>query len=227
MEQGRDFVTTADAARALGVTVQQVRRLTGSGELSRIARGLVDPASIERYLADRRGGRTRVWSEATAWGAIALLSTVDPVWLGSAQASRLRSTLRQITDPDELIVRARARASVHSFAAHPAAAARLRQAMTSTDPALVGLVENSADPARLDGYLSVARLDDVVRTFGLREQADGEAVVRVTGFDFGVVADLTKNSTALAALDAATSIDPRARETGEHLLAKILQARAW
>ena len=39
------FVSTPDAARALGVTVQHVRRLADSGDLIRVARGLIDRES--------------------------------------------------------------------------------------------------------------------------------------------------------------------------------------
>ena len=44
------------------------------GDLTRVARGLLDRGPPDRYLAESHGGRTRVWAEHTAWGAIALLS---------------------------------------------------------------------------------------------------------------------------------------------------------
>ena len=67
MSSSGEFVSTEEAARVLGVTVQQVRRIVDSGELIRIARGLIDRASLDRYLAEHHGGRTRVWAEHTAW----------------------------------------------------------------------------------------------------------------------------------------------------------------
>ena len=111
MSSSGEFVSTEEAARTLGVTVQHIRRLVDSGELLRIARGLIDRASLDRYLTERQGSRTRVWAEHTAWGAIALLSRDTPAWLGPVQASRLRGALRQITDPGDLLTRTRDRAS--------------------------------------------------------------------------------------------------------------------
>lgn len=119
------FVSTQDAADTLGVSVQHVRRLADSGDLTRAARGLIDRDSLDRYLAERHGGRTRVWSEHTAWGAVALLSGVHVDWLGPAQASRLRASLRALTDPVDLVIQTRARARSQAYHGHlgPAPAA--------------------------------------------------------------------------------------------------------
>lgn len=43
-----EFLTIAEAANTLGVSPRHVRRLTDSGALTRIARGLVDRRSIDR-----------------------------------------------------------------------------------------------------------------------------------------------------------------------------------
>lgn len=123
MDPHSGFISTNEAGALLGVTVQQVRRLADASAITRIAQGLIDRQSVERYLASGRGGRTRVWGEATAWGAISLLSGQPAKWLTSAQTSRVRSTLRTIQDPRELAARLRGRASDTTYAGDATAAA--------------------------------------------------------------------------------------------------------
>lgn len=220
MTPGEGFVSTEEAARTLGVTVQHVRRLADSGELTRIARGLIDRASLERYLAARQGGRTRVWAEHTAWGAIAMLSGMHAEWLGPTQASRVRARLRAISDPAGLVTQARDRAVVHIYAGHPSALRRLVGELVTTDASGLGLV--GSRPDSVDGYLAADRLDSTVRFFGLRDDPAGNVTIRATNIDIDVVRDLTTQGTVLAALDAATSRDPRERGVGESALADAL-----
>src|SRR5689334_18649885 len=110
----------SEAAERLGVSARQVQHLVTSGELSHVARGYVDARSVDRLLAVRSGGRTRAWSEETAWGAVALLSDMDAWWLGESQRSRLRRRLREIS-VEGLVARARDRAVVRRYAGHPSA----------------------------------------------------------------------------------------------------------
>lgn len=216
-----DFLTIEETANALGVSTRHARRLADSGSLSRVARGLIDSASVDRYLQSRRQGRTRAWAEHTAWGSVALLSGQDVDWLGTVQASRLRSTLRDIADVDELLTRTRDRAQVHTYAAHRAALPRLRDQIASTNLRRLGITD--ATDGNIDGYLAASDLDEVVRTLGLRADANGTIVLRTTGFDFSRVRHLVATPTA-AALDAATSTDPRLRGVGHRTLSNLLEA---
>lgn len=216
-----EFLTIEETANALGVSTRHARRLADAGAVTRIARGLIDRGSVDRYLASKRHGRTRAWAEHTAWGAVALLAGHDADWLGMVQASRLRSTLREITDVDNLLTRMRDRAQVHVYEAHRAALPRLRDQLTSTNLRLLGIAD--AVDESTDGYLASDDLDDLVRTLGLRTAAGGTVVVRTTGFDFHRVRDLVATTT-VAALDAATSTDPRVRGVGRRVLAELLEA---
>lgn len=222
MASSGEFVSTEEAARILGVTVQHVRKLADAGDLIRIARGVVDRASLDRYVAERQGGRTRVWAEHTAWAAVALLSEDTPTWLGPVQISRLRGSLREITDPADLLVRTRDRAKVHTFTGHSKAVTRLMDMMAVADPAALGLGVGALGSGRAEGYLAANALDATVRFLGLREDPGGNIVVRTSGFDFDVVTDLASRSVTLAALDAAVSLDPRVRGVGERALANVL-----
>jgi hypothetical protein len=182
MASGEGFVSTGEeAARSLGVTVQHVRRLADSGDLTRIARGLIDRTPIERYAAQGQGGRTRVWAEHTAWGAIALLTDMHADWLGAAQASRVRTTLRGLTGTPQLVSRTRDRAAVRIYADHSSVLCRMH--LVRTDSSALGLVRSTS--ARIDGYLAADDLDGTVERLGLREDWGGNITLRSTGFDPG------------------------------------------
>ncbi|MGL5864195.1 MAG: helix-turn-helix domain-containing protein, partial [Phycicoccus sp.] len=183
-----EFLTIEETASILGVSARHTRRLADSGAITRIARGLVDRRSVDRHLQSRRQGRTRAWAEHTAWGAIAILSGRTAGWLGATQAARLRSALREIDDVDDLLTRIRGRAEIHTFEAHRAALPRLRELTTSTNLRLLGITDAIDD--RVDGYLSDAGHDDVVRVLGLRADAGGTVVLRTTGFDIDRVREL-------------------------------------
>lgn len=215
-----EFATIEETATILGVSTRHVRRLADSGVLTRIARGLIDRSSLDRYLLSRRQGRTRAWTAPTAWGAVAILSGQGASWLGPTQSARLRSALREMTDVDDLLTRMRERSRVRVFVAHRAALPRLRVLITSSEMRLLGVT--AAVDGSVDGYLPAADLDAVVRTHGLREDAHGTVVLRATGFDFDRVRTLVATRT-VAALDGATASDPRLRGVGRRALGELLE----
>ena len=94
-----DMLTLFEAAVSLGVSERRAQQIAENGQITRVARGLFDRASVERHRAERGTGLTRSWAEHTAWGAIAILSKAAPLGLGDTQNYRLRATLREITDP--------------------------------------------------------------------------------------------------------------------------------
>lgn len=214
-----DFLTIEGAAHALGVSTRHARRLADDGSITKFARGLVDRSSVDRYLMSQRQGRTRAWAQHTAWGAIALLAGEDTTWLGETQRSRLRGALRGLDDASELLTRCRDRARVETFAAHRAALPRLRDTLAVTNLAQLGLVGGADD--HLDGYIAADELNDTVRSLGLQTDSDGTVVLRVTAFDFETVRQLAATK-VVAALDAATSLDPRVRGVGRRALEEIV-----
>jgi hypothetical protein len=66
-------------------------------------------------------------------------------------------------------------------------------------------------------------LDSTVGRRGLREDLGGNVTLRATGFNLGIVSDLASKGDALAALDAAASLDPRERGVGERALDEALE----
>lgn len=216
------FLTVTETAETLAVTPRHARRLADSGAVTRVARGVIDRGSVDRYLASQRQSRTRAWAAQTAWGAVALLSGRTPDWLGTTQTSRLRHSLRKITSADELITRMRGRSQVDTFVAHRAALPRLRELTVVGDQRQLGLSGSTDDV--VDGYIGGDQVAEVVRALGLRPAIPGNVTLRSVTFDFDQVRPLIITRVA-ASLDAAVSIDPRTRGVGEQALEEILEAR--
>lgn len=215
-----DLLSTHDVAHLLGVEERQVRALAEKGHITRVAHGIYDRTSAERYRAQRGSRRTRTWAEHTAWGAVALLSDAAPLGLGDAQRYRLHSTLLRMTDPTELVIRMRDRATVTTWSGHRSVLQRLSQELVVPGRRRLGLVEN---PTAVDGYLGADQTEDLVRRYHLREDATGPITLRSTRTDLDVVQRLSTLSRTLAAVDAATSLDPRERGAGERVLERRLE----
>lgn len=222
MVMGRDMLTVSEVADLLGLTHQRVNRLAASGAFTRIARGLFDRTSVERYRAQRGRGRHRSWAEHTAWGAIALLSGAAPTGLGETQVSRLRAALREIVDAADLAARLRNRATVTTWSAHRSALDRIRAdaALAAPGRERLGLVE---DGNLVDGYIRAGDLDALVHRYQLVEDPRGAITLRATTVDLDAIRSLSALSSTLAAVDASTSLDPRERGVGELGLSRRLE----
>jgi hypothetical protein len=215
-----DFLTTQEASDLLGVEARQVRVLAETGDIVRLARGIFDRRSVERYRAERGTGRTRTWAEHTAWGAIALLSGAAPVDLGDTQRYRLRATLLDIAHPRELAIRLRDRATVTTWSGHRSVSDRVREELVIPGRQRLGLVE---DAAIVDGYIHTSRIAELVRRCRLREDTTGSITLRYTSMDIDFIEYLATLNRTLAAVDAATSLDPRERGVGEQTLVQRLE----
>jgi hypothetical protein len=215
------LIALTEAAERLGVSTRQVQYLVARGELRQVARGVLDDTSIERYVAVRGGSRRRAWAEATAWGAVALLSGADAEWMGDTQRSRLRSRLRRL-DAAELVERARDRAEVTRYRAHSSAGRYLLGELVYAADAgsRLGLAETD----NVDGYLASEDVNGLVSRHGLIRDDEGRVTLRATTMDLGVVRDLAKRSAVLAAIDLAESLAVRERRAGLDGLDRALEA---
>ena len=121
---------------------------------------------------------------------------------------------------DELVDRARGRASVSRYVAHRSAGERLRAELvdTSSATARLGLVATNA----IDGYLATTDLEVVVSRHGLIRDDTGSVTLRATSMDLDVVRDLISAGDVLAALDLAESLDVRERRAGTDALHRVL-----
>lgn len=214
------LLVVSEAAKRLGVSTRQVQHLVARGVLRQVARGLLDESSVERLIAVRGGSHKRAWSEASAWGAVALLSGGDAEWMGEAQRSRLKARLRRL-GATELVERARERAKVTRYRAHSTAGQYLLgELIYAADAAgRLGLAETSY----IDGYLAADDVEGVVGRHGLIRDDLGRVTLRATAIDLDVVRDLSKRSVVLAALDLVESLDVRERRAGLDQLNRAME----
>ncbi|MEU0267490.1 hypothetical protein [Nocardioides sp. NPDC006303] len=213
------FLGVSDAAERLGVSTRRVQQLVASGALRQVARGLVDETSVER-VATVRGGSRRAWSEATAWGAVAILSGAGAEWMGERQRSRLRARLRELSAV-ELVERARERAVVTRYRAHSSAGKYLLAELVY--PVDVAGRLGLADTNDIDGYLSAEDVAGVVSRHGLIRDEDGRVTLRATTMSLDMVRDLSGRGILLAAMDLAESLDVRERRAGLDTLDRALE----
>lgn len=211
------LVTTQQAAERIGASVRHVQRLVAAGNLVAIGPDRIDAESVAQWLAQRQGSRLRAWEEPTAWAAVALLEGRPAPWLGQAQRSRLRSTLPRIPGA-ELAARARNRATVHRYHAHPRALDRLAREVVASG-ATQGVAGLTATPGRLDGYVDRSAVQRLVERYRLDTDPAGSVTLRATGTPMALVAELAHGRRrVLAGLDLAGSTDARERSTGHRLL---------
>lgn len=223
-------MTVPTAARLLGVTEKHVQQLGRHGDVTYLARGLLDATSVRALHAVRQGRHTRAWSSHTAWAAIALLSGHDAHWLGQAQTSRLRSRLRDIDAP-ALAAATRNHALVTRFTGHDAAASRLaHEPNTVRRRALPGLSRQRPD-AETDWYVDTRDQDHLVRTYGLRPDTRGTFVLRTVETDDSIdndavtldlIATLMEKADVLTALASTTSEAPREQGLAKRILTDAL-----
>jgi hypothetical protein len=199
------------AAQLLGVSVRQVQHLVAEGELTGVARGVIDSSSVDRFLAVRGRARSRPWATPTAWGAIAILSGVDATWMGTTQRSRLRARLRTMT-AESLLAQTRGRARPLRFAGHPSAAERIREQIVDTRDASTTL--GLAQSTDVDGYVATEGIDDLARRFALLPDEAGRFTLRSTTFPLKEIRRLSSADVVLAALGLAESLDTRERRAG-------------
>jgi hypothetical protein len=226
MSLSGEYVDVEEASRMLGVTKRHVARLGEHGQVRYLTRGLVDRGSVNQYLSQREFSRSRAWNEATAWGAVALLSGIEVDWLGQVQTSRLRGRLRRLaTDENgslELVGRARLRASVRTYEAFGFLVSRVRKDVVVVGRRGLGLSDARKD--RIDGYVNSDVLTKLETSLGLLRDTRGTMTLRATDFDLDIIKRMsTKGNGALAALDAAGSLDPREHGVGARSLTTYLQ----
>jgi hypothetical protein len=99
-------------------------------------------------------------------------------------------------------------------------AARLRKEIVPVSRRRLGL----ADTKQVDGYIDTERLAALEGKYGLRRSSRGDMTMRSTSFDLSVVkAIASRGNGALAALDAAGSMDAREHGAGSRALATHLE----
>ncbi|HYQ73552.1 hypothetical protein [Cellulomonas sp.] len=213
-------MSTGDAAQRLGLSTRQVRKLVVAGAIKEAARGVLDATSVDHYAAIDRSG-TKAWAPETAWAAVALLAGLDAPWLGRDQTARLRRRLRDVT-PEQLVERARDRATVVHYSAHRSVLPRIGAQIARPPREALGLAATM--DGSTDGYLAAASLDRIVRDNALKEDPDGNLTLRATAVEIDAIETLVATD-VLAALDLAASLDTRERYVALTYLREALARR--
>lgn len=212
------LVSTSAAAERLHLSVRQVRNLATTGDLTQVARGVLDATSVDRYDAIRRTG-TQAWAPPTAWAAVAILVGQPSPWLDIPQTRRLGRRLHGLT-AEQLVERARRRSAVTRYSAHRSALPHLTAHLVTPRREVIGL--STGTGSAVDGYLGVDDVERLVRDHALRRDVDGTVALRSTTMDLDVVRRLA-TTPVLAALDLAPSLDPREREVSLAVLHDALE----
>lgn len=218
------YLTTAQAAKLLGVSQARVRALVASGDLRATKAGhdwSVLRSDVEaRADRDARGGRPL--SPASAWGLFELADGRVPGWLDRQQRWRISKFIPRLRSGD-LSGRLVRRAERRSFHVHPGVMERLRAdsalmltGTSASGPLRLGL---TGGPDSVEAYVSEHALQDVVRRYYL-EPADDDANVLLRVFpDLGSSWPSREVApSAAVALDLLEHPDPRARQVGRDLL---------
>jgi len=219
------YLTTAQAAKLLGVSQARVRALIANGDVRATKAGhdwSVLRSDVEARADRDVGGGGRPLSPASAWGLFELAEGGVPGWLDRQQRWRISKFVPRLRS-GELSSRLVRRAERRSFRVHPGVMKRLRAdsalmltGASASEPLRLGL---TGGPDSVEAYVSEHDLEDVVRRYFL-EPADDDANVLLR-----VVPELGSSwpprevaPSAAVALDLLEHPDPRARQIGRDLL---------
>lgn len=223
-----DALTVGQAAELLDVSTAHVQHLGRTGQVTYVARGLLDGASVRRYRIERQGSTTRAWSGGTAWAAVGLLSGQPVPWLGQPQGSRLRSRLASL-DASGLVAATRNRARARRLTAHESVIARLLDDADVVPLRSVDELSAQLVGSPFEAYATAAWVDGAARRLGLQAAVRGDLVLHEIAADRHTatvsirwVRDLMQ-APVLPALHAAAAEDPRARGLGLRVLTGVLE----
>ncbi len=223
-------MTTTETAKLLGVSSEAVRKMLKTGRLEQAGVAgraiLIDTDSVHR--AHRDGKRSgRLWTQRTAWAALAILSGAEATWLSASELWRLRQRLA-VLSAAEVHQLARNRAVVHRYRGGESVKQKLSQALAVTgagaleDPVLANAFGLAAGAGMLEGYAKAGFAGMHARKLGLREDPVGDILIRELGF----VQPLEGGKVPVAAIavDLMDSIYIRERSAGRSKLEALLNA---
>lgn len=226
-----EFLSVADAARALDVHNSRVRALLAAGQLDGVklsGRWLVSARAVwERRQSPRARGRPLI--PANAWAVVAMASGQHPDWISREEERRLIRLLDARGFRD-IVPRLHERADVRRFFGHPGILPEL-----SSAPELVSAGVSAARdhhlklvPGReVDAYVSEKQLPRLVKRMAL-EPRDEDANVRLRVIRRGLWPfDQPVAPLAAVAIDLAELPDARAKRIGRSAIREIAARRLW
>lgn len=217
------IVSSREAARTLGISVQRVRALARAGRLPAVKVGhrwVVDRLSPGHH--ERRSGRPL--SPQSAWGVLALLSGSHPGWIHASSVSRLRRRLKNNEWAVRALERSQSRARIERFRFLPSDLAKLRE-----EPGLVlsGLSALTPDfdiveaHDRLDAYVDARKLDSLrLRYRPAPGNTDANVTLRVPSQPW--IMTCSRAPAPVVAADLLEDRDARVSRAGRNALRRLL-----
>jgi len=216
------YLTVAQVANRLGVSVSRVNKLVSSGDLRSGQLGaitVIPEADVERRLSLRPGDGRRL-TPPNAWGVIAMASGERAPWLSPDTRYRLRRLLEK---HGLLALRARLteRGKPHGFRAHPSLLRAIRDGdtlmltgVTAAAEMRLGLLAGET----VDAYVDERALAGIVARHRLQQSQDPNVVLRSVSSFVPSRPPSRVAPKAAVALDLLEHEDPRSRQIGKELL---------
>jgi hypothetical protein len=223
-------ITSRQAAERLGVTQQRIQALFAAGDVRGqmvAGRLLVESADIQARLA-RRPGRGRPLAARVAWGMIWELSGERAHWLAASERSRLRTSIRKL-NTDQVVLRARRRASLHQYRILPTYVNRLAADAECVASGVGAASAVGADIVAIsfaEVYTTRSTHDRLVKAYVMVQAGnDGDINVNLRVLDDDLAFLLSGRArmpSAVVACDLLESPEPRSRRAGSLVLSDLL-----
>lgn len=223
-------ITSRQAAEQLGVTQQRIQTLFAAGDVhGRMVAGrlVVESADIRARLA-RRPGRGRPLAARVAWGMLWELSGERAHWLGASERSRLCTNISKLKT-EEIVLRARRRATLHQYRILPTYVDRLAADAACIASGVSAASAVGADIVALgfaEVYTARSTRDRLVKQYAMVEggnDADINVNLHVMDDDLKFLLNgRTHMPSAVVACDLMESPEPRTRRAGTLVLSDLL-----
>jgi len=223
-------ITSRQAAERLGVTQQRIQTLFAAGDVhGRMVAGrlVVESADIRARLA-RRPGRGRPLAARVAWGMLWELSGERAHWLGASERSRLCTNISKLKT-EEIVLRARRRATLHQYRILPTYVDRLAADAACIASGVSAASAVGADIVALgfaEVYTARSTRDRLVKQYAMVERgndADINVNLRILDDELIFLLDgRTHMPSAVVACDLMESPEPRTNRAGTLVLSNLL-----
>lgn len=217
------YMTAAQAAEATGLSAHRIGCLARAGEIGAAKSGntlLVEAASLHAYAAANQG-RGRPMTPEASYGVLWTLSGLEADWLPYAQARRLRLRL-QAASAESLSWQLRKRARTRRYRASASFLGAIADSLVPSgeSSSFLGKFGLLQAAGRVEGYCLAAEADELVESFYLVDDAQGNVVVHAAPW----LPDSAAGEMPVAAVaaDLAQSLDARERAAGLEMLRRLL-----
>jgi excisionase family DNA binding protein len=214
-------MSTEEAARSMGISVQRVRVLARERRLNAHKIG-------HRWIVEEQPGiRTpkigRPLSSDSAWAALALLSSEKPRWVPATALSRLRRRLQDIEWLIRVLRTSQPRSRIERLRVLPSDLPKISAEMpvvASGLSALTGDFDLMPGGEGLDAYISLEGFRRLTRRFRPSPgSSDSNLTLRIPNLPW--VLDFTEAPPAVVAADLLDNPDARAARAGRDVLEKL------